>query len=324
MSWWDDAKNFGTGFVVGGPGGGMANLVSGGKIGGKISGSLNDFVTSPDAALEAQRKRALQEQAAKSGQFADSSQANYNQLGTRGNTSLDALQAIANGQNSVSAEQLRQGLQQQLGQQQSMAAGASPQNAAMAARTAAIQSARLGSGLAGQQAVAGLQERNQAQQNYAGLLQGLRGQDANTALGARNTAVAGYGANNAGQPAPSDLQKWGPAIQGGIEAYKLSDRSLKTDIKPGDTQAAKSLNGLKSHFFAYKDPKDGSGKQIGVMTDDLKKAGLGHAVIKTPRGEAVHSGALATSLAAMMPGIRDRLEKLEAKSSEPRKAKRAY
>lgn len=184
---------------------------------GGALGVLNNFATSPDAALEAQRKRLLQQQAQSAGNFADVATGNYQNLGNQGYGALAGLQATANGQNSVSAEQLRQGLMQRQAQMQSMAAGAAPRNAAMAARTAMIQSNAAGAGLAGQQAVAGLQERQQAQQAYGGLLQGLRGQDLQGSLGGRNAAIQGYGAANAGQPAPSDLQKYGPMIMGGLQ-----------------------------------------------------------------------------------------------------------
>src|SRR5678815_2977267 len=147
---------------------------------------------------DAMRKRLLAQQAGLSGQFADQGQAGYGALGQRGTGALDYLQQQAQGQNSVSAEQLRQGLQQNQAGMMSYAAGASPQNAAMAARTAAIQSGRLGAGLAGQQAIARLQERQQAQQQYGQLLQALRAQELQAALQSRQNAMGGYGAAQAG------------------------------------------------------------------------------------------------------------------------------
>lgn len=276
-----------------------------------VGEAVGNAGTSPDAPLEAERKRLLQQQAAQAGGFADQSQQGYQQLGQQGNAALSGLQGLAQGQNSVSALQLQQGLQQNVAAQRAMAASASPANAAMAARTAAIQSGRLGAGLAGQQAVAGLQERNQAQQQYAQLLQGLRGQDLNATLGSRQAAITGYGAQNAGAPAPSFLQQYGPMVMAGMQAAAMSDRRLKTDVRDGSDDADKSLKGLKAHFFRYKDEKHGSGARVGVMAQDLERAGLGHAVINTPAGKAVHGGHLATALAAMLPGIDKRLGALE-------------
>ncbi len=78
-------------------------------------------------------RNALTANGQQQGQFGQSLQGQYqaNQAGING--TIGSLQAIANGQNSVSAEQLRQGLQQQQAAQMSMAAGAAPQNQVMAA-----------------------------------------------------------------------------------------------------------------------------------------------------------------------------------------------
>lgn len=258
------------------------------------------------------RQNLLAQQGGLSGQFADQSQQNYNALGQQANQGLANLYAQSQGQNSVSALQLQQGLQQNLAAQQAQAASASPQNSAMAARTAAIQSGRLGSGLAGQQAVAGLQERNQAAQQYSQQLSALRGQDLNAALSARQNAESGYGAGNTGAPQKSWSETYGPAIIAGASA--VSDERLKTKVKDGSKAARNALEGLSAHTFAYKnEAKHGRGKQLGVMAQDLERAGLGHAVMNTPHGKMVHGAKLATSLAAMMPGLDARLSKLEGK-----------
>lgn len=266
----------------------------------------------PGADAERARRAQLYGQAATSGQFADRNEAGFAQLGAQGRGALAGLQRQAQGKDSVSAQQLRQGLEQMYAQQLSQAAGASPQNAAGAARTAAIQMGRAGQGMAGQQAIAGLQERQQAQQAYANLLQGLRQQELNAALGGRQTAVTGYGAANAGEREKSNMEKYGPAIAGGLGAL-FSDRRLKTDIKPGGKHAEKVLDGLKSYTYSYKDQAHGAGQQFGPMAQDLEKAGLRHAVIDTPAGKMVHGAKLATSLAALMPNIHERLSKLEGK-----------
>lgn len=136
---------------------------------------------------------------------------NYNQNQAGLNQSIDALRALASGQNSVSAEQLRQGLQQNVAAQQSLAAGASPQNAAMAARQAAMNAGRLGYGLAGQQALAGLQERNQAQQALAQLQLGQSGQNLQGALGGYNAATGAWG-----QALGNPQKTWGSVLGGAL------------------------------------------------------------------------------------------------------------
>lgn len=262
------------------------------------------------------------------------------------NSSIAALQAQAQGQNSVSAMQLQQGLQQNLAAQQAMAASAAPQNAAAAARTAAIQSGQLGAGLAGQQALAGLQERNQAQQQLGQLQLGQFQTNASAATGGYNAAI---NANNASIQNPQKTT--GQALLGGlgggsqalsllgggggggaagaamgagasgagagVAAGLMSDRRLKTNVRDGSNDAAKALSGLKAYSYDYKDEKYGKGKQLGVMAQGLEAAGLGHAIIETPAGKAVHGGKLAAALAAMMPGLDDRISKLEDGERRP-------
>lgn len=268
-------------------------------------------LVAPVTVSDGTRQALLAQQGGIAGQFASGMENSYQNYGARGNASLDALQAQAQGRNSVSAEQLRQAQQGNQAAQMSMAAGASPQNSGMAARTAAMQMGRSNAGLAGQQAVAGLQERNQAQQSYSNLLQGLRGQDLNAALTSRQNAESGYGAGMTGAPQKGWMETYGPAIVGGVSAV-ASDKRLKKDITDGDKSAAKMLSGLKAYAYSYKDSKHGEGKYTGPMAQDLEKAGS-RAVVNTPGGKMVHGARLATELAAMMPGLAKRLSALEGR-----------
>lgn len=303
---WEDYLS---GFALGGPGGSLANGLSGGAG----TQFLSSLVDSPDAAAEAERKRQMQAQAAAAGGFANTAEGNYGNMTAQGMQSINDLRALASGQNSVSAEQLRQGQQQNLATQRAMAASANPANAAMAARTAAMNMGRIGYGLSGQQAVAGLAERNQATQNLSNLINGMRGQDVTAALGSRQNAIGALDPRVNPQ-APSWLQKYGPAIQGAGQMMAMSDRRVKTDIEDGEKTAAATLKNLpKAFVYSYKNEKHGKGKRLGVMAQDLEKAGLGHAVVNTPEGKAVHGGHLATALAAMMPSIDKRISKLETK-----------
>ncbi len=282
----------------------------GSSLGNWLGGAWNSLSHATDESPSAKAQRdALNQQAAAGGAFADQGQTQFGTMGVQGQQNIDALRQTANGQNSVSAEQLRQGLQQNLAGQRSMAASASPGNSAMAARTAATQMGRMGSGLAGQQAVAGLQERNQAQQNLTGAIQGLRGQDLQAALGGRQAAIAGYGGV---KPEGSEVEKWAGPIMGAASIYAKSDRRLKTDIKDGDDEARKITDALKSYMFSYKNEKHGKGARVGVMAQDLEKAGLGHAVIDQPDGKAIHSGHLAASNTAMIAALGRRLSKVES------------
>ncbi len=145
----------------------------------------------------------LRSQGGRSGQFADVSQDRFGQLGGEMNALRGQLGELAQGKDSISAEQLRQALQQQLAQQRSAVAGAGP-NAAMAARTAMNNMGRASYGMAGQQAQAGIAERNAAMQQLAQLLMGQRGQDLQATLGGRGLAIQGLG----GAVNPQDDKSW--------------------------------------------------------------------------------------------------------------------
>lgn len=138
-------------------------------------------------------RNALNANAKQQGAFGQTLQGQYlaNQAGI-GNT-MGSLQALANGQNSVSAEQLRQGLQQAQAQQMSMAASATPQNQAMAARNAMMNAGNVASGMMGQQAMAGLQERQAALNTLAQMQMQQSGQNLNGALQAAQLSNGAYG-----------------------------------------------------------------------------------------------------------------------------------
>lgn len=278
--------------------------------GGKNSLWSATFGSDPGADAERKRKELLYEQAAKSSGFADQGQADYGQLGGEASAQRDYLRRLASGQDSVSAEQLRQGLAQNQAAQQSMAAGASMRDAPGAGRTAAIQQARLGAGMAGQQSLAGLQERQSAQQALSNMILQQRQQEMNAALQGRQNANAGYGAYTTPMtPEKSWTEKYGSAIMGALSA--MSDRRVKKNIRRGDREANETIRGLRSYVFEYKDARHGKGKQSGVMTDDLKRAGLGHAVIETPEGDAVHGAKAATSALGLVAALGRRVERLE-------------
>jgi hypothetical protein len=265
-----------------------------------------------DESDSAQQKRAdLNQQGQAAGGFAGVGEAGFGAMTAEGQQERDYLRRLASGQDSVSAEQLRQGLQQNLAAQRSMAASASPQNSAMAARTAAMQMGRMGTGLAGQQALAGLQERQMAHQGLANMISQERQQDLSAALGSRQNAIAGYGGVTAEQSA---LEKWANPVAGALgAAAKFSDKRLKEDIDDGDSDANRAVDGLRAYTYKYKDKKLGKDKELGILAQELESAGLKHTVIDTPRGKAVHGAALATANTAMISALGRRIGKLEGK-----------
>lgn len=254
--------------------------------------------------------------------FADYAAGGMRQLSQESAALRGQLGRLASGQDSLSAEQLRQGLQQNVAGQQAMAATARPQNAAMAARTASMNAARAGSALSGQQAMAGIAERQAAQQALGSMLMQERGQDVNAALGGQGNAINAYSnvlngkVNLAGQPTGADRMLG--LMSGGIQAAGLamSDRRLKTGAKDGRKDADEFIKGLKAYTYKYKGKGEHGpeGEHLGLMAQDLAKTKHGRqAVIETPKGLAVDGARLSTSLAAATARLGERLAKLEAK-----------
>ncbi len=274
------------------------------KPAAKLLGGLAD-----ESASSTQKRNNLNNQGGMASWFADNAQNKYGDLGAEGDRARQMLWDQATGKTSVTGEQLRQGLQSLYGQQRSMAASASPQNAAMAARTAMVNSARLGGAASGQAALARLQEQQMAQRALQDAILGQRAQDQSVALGSRQNAIQAYGGTT---PDKSWLEKWGQPISAGLGAIATSDERAKNGIKSADSDAGKILRGLKAYSFKYKDEKHGSGEQFGVMAQDLERAGLKHAVIDMPDGtKAVHGAKLSTANTAMLAALGKRVAKLE-------------
>lgn len=165
---------------------------------------------------ETQQREGLTSTAGASNAFADQGQQQFGVLGGKLGDQYGYLQDVARGGQSVSAEQLRQALGQNIGAQQSMAAGAAPQNQAMAALMASRNAMQLGSGLAGQQALAGIQERQAAQQALMQALLQQRQQELQAATQGRSTAVAGYGGIT---PGKSTFEQFAGPVMGAAQIY---------------------------------------------------------------------------------------------------------
>lgn len=163
---------------------------------------------------ENQRNR-LAETGLASNQFAEYNQGGYQQLTGEAAAQRDYLRRIAGGQESIAGEQLRQGLQQNIAGQQSMAASARPGGQAMAARQAMMNAGRAATGMSGQAAIAGMQERKNAQEALNQMIMQQRQQDLQGALGSRQTAISGYGGIT---PVKTKLEQLLPLINAGVGA----------------------------------------------------------------------------------------------------------
>lgn len=262
-----------------------------------------------DESESAKQQRAdMNEQGKRASDFAGEGEAGYGMMTMEAAHEREALRRLAEGKDSYSAEQLRQGLQQQQAAQQSMAAGASPQNSAMAARTAMTGMGRAGAQMSGQAALAGIQERRAARELLGNMIMGARGQDLQAALGSRQNALGGYGGI---KPEGSWMDKYGGAASAGLGAAAKSDRRLKKDIEDGDAMAKRALKKIASYSYKYKDEKHGKGEQLGVMAQELEGAGLRHVVRDAPDGKEIDAAKLSGTNTALIAALARRVGKLE-------------
>ncbi len=275
---------------------------------GGIFGRMGDAVANPGVGTEADMKKRRIAAATSAEDFANQGQAGYGNMTGELDKQRQFFNDMMMGRNSVATEQLRQGLQQQQAMQQSMAAGASPQNAAMAARTAAMQMGRNSMGMAGQAALAQLQERQMAADQLSKLNLGQRDQDINVGLGSRKNQLDALGTEK--PKGPSDWQKIAGA--GAMAAGLFSDERLKNDVKDGTDSANRAMKALAAKTYRYKDQEHGKGEQLGFLAQDLEKV-VPDAIIETPIGKAVHAGKLAGANTAMISALERRLSKIEGK-----------
>lgn len=193
-----------------------------GKIGRSIMGLGNAIGGVADDTESAKKQRAdITAQGDASSAFAGQGEANYGAMTAEAAGARDQLRRQASGELSLTAEQLRQGLQQQRAAMQSAAAGAPPGSAPMMARTAVLGGARASSAMAGQAALAGLAERQAAAKAWQDAILQQRAQDIQVGLGGRQNAVNAYGGVT---PEKSWLDKWGGAITAGAGLLATSPK----------------------------------------------------------------------------------------------------
>jgi hypothetical protein len=130
--------------------------------------------------------------AGQAGSFAGQGEQGFRSLGTEAGLQRKYMEDIARGRESVSAGQLKNALGQNVAGAQAQAAGARPAQGAMASRNAMMSAGRMGAGLAGQQATAGIQERQSAQNALNQMLMEQRRQELQAALQSRQTQIGGY------------------------------------------------------------------------------------------------------------------------------------
>lgn len=87
-------------------------------------------------------------------------------------------------------------------------------------------------------------------------------------------------------------------------AALMSDRRVKKNIKKDDSDIGEFMDALESYKYEYKDQALASGKQHGIMVQDLEKSGAGKTIVlETPIGKAIDTrkaiGPILSSLASL-------------------------
>jgi hypothetical protein len=98
---------------------------------------------------------------------------------------------------------------------------------------------------------------------------------------------------------------------GATAASGKSDINAKKDIEPFDASAF--LDDLTPTKYRYKDPKDGEGKQVGVMAQDVEQE-VPQMVEDTPEGKMLNYNKAGGPIFASLADLHDRLKRLEGGS----------
>lgn len=278
----------------------------------------------------------LGQQSQYAGSFADRGELDFDRRGGGMDEAAGHLGRIMRGEQSLSAEQLRQAAEQNMAQQQAMAQSGRG-NPALAARMAAQNTASINQGLAGQQAMAGIAERQAAAQGLGGLLGQARDQDLRAALGGRELAIRGqtaiegergrrFGAIS-GVPTPTET--WLGAIQGAGQAALMaggSDKTIKLGVENDPGGADQLIRALQPKSFERKPgtletmspagvelAAPGGPRELGVVAQDLEGTPAGRAIVERGPGDVrvVNLPKLTTGLAGAVGRLGERLEEVE-------------
>jgi hypothetical protein len=252
------------------------------------------------------------------------------------------LQGIASGQQQGAGELAAQRqVQQAIAAQQGMAHMArGGQNAALAFRGAANNSAGIGLQGAGMSQQAALSDQQAAQGQLMNSINQGRSSDIGMAQGNANLQQQQYANNNTANlgylnqqmgmgrdqlalqtnqyntnTANANAQKGGIITAAGTVLAAASDENLKTDISDAGNDIDDMLNKLVAKTYRYKDEKKfGDGPRVGIMAQHLQKSKAGKAlVLNLPGGEGLgfDVGKAVSAALASTARLNERMKKLE-------------
>lgn len=217
---------------------------------------------------------------------------------------------------SIAEAQMKSAQDRNLSQQLAATKANRAINPALAFRQTQRLGAQGGQQIAQAAGIAKLQEQQQNQAAYQSHLNSIQ-QNRTGALGAATGAASAL-ANKESADANADNaftgNLLGTAGQLGA-AYLMSDKNVKKEIKePEGKSSPKSfLEALSAKNYKYKNPEHGEGQQLGIMAQDLEKAGpVGkQMVVETPQGKAVDYGKGFSAILAAQVELNERLAEIE-------------
>jgi hypothetical protein len=225
-----------------------------------------------------------------------------------------ALQAIqAAGQMGGQMNQQQFGQQAQIADSQNEISrfnAANKQNVNMA--NVAANNQAQASNLASKQNVANAnvdQANKQQQYNKELAQQGFNNQMSKAQGVASAKTAQGQQAN---QDREGSKNLFGSLLGAGATAFAKSDEDSKENVE--DFDPSEFLDSITGYKYKYKNPKDGKGKQVGVMAQDLEKE-VPQMVEDTPEGKMVdYSPAKAGGpIFASLGDLHERIKRLEGK-----------
>lgn len=282
--------------------------------------------------------------------------AGVDQLASRARqtTLADALDAQMRGEGpSLAQNQLKQGTERNLAQQLALAASSRGGNAATTQRELMRNQAATNQQAVQQSADTRMMEQMNAQQLLGGLSTQMREQDANAqnnAMGQQfqslgeimairdanraaginfetnkmnqGLGLAGVAAGDVASRRQANSAAVGGLAQGvGAGLIALSDERQKTDIKDGSVDIINFLDALDAKKFSYKEPdKFGKGERVGVMAQDVEKAGpMGSEMVHdTEIGKVLDLNKGFGAVLAAQAELHQRLKDLEGKKGKKR------
>lgn len=130
-------------------------------------------------------------------------------------------------------------------------------------------------------------------------------------IGQNTTSTNNANAQNNQQTAAS-----GASALSTIGLTVLSDERKKEAIKDADSEIERFLSALEAKKYNYKDgDKEGRGKKVGVMAQDLEETAVGNSFVKdTPEGKKVDYGQGLGAMMASLASLNKRLQSLEGRA----------